>query len=351
MMGKANPQRTPEVFVSTLQRFWNEGAWLMPTGGEEGKRPLLGFSKNSRHPFELVMRRLEEANSQTYGIRLKGLVVLDIDVDDPSLIREIHRLFGRTDCIVKTGRGFHIYYSTSAKVSLNLRGEGLPVDVKQGLNAFVLGPHSLRPDGVLYQFHREPFSLRDVPSIKQEKKSSFGTVVSASNKAQTGIRHNFLLKKAREYIEHVDSNEELLQNLLYDRDTYCDDPSSVPVTEVEGIANWWWGLRLTNKIYSKHSSAFRISRQAFYQIRALPNGHVALDLYLYLHDKHGHILGKTFQINADALKASAGFAFGQKALHKAIKQLLELGYLTVFKSYHVGKHGRIFQLSKPNDVD
>ena len=92
-MGKANPQRTPEVFASTLQRFWNEGAWLMPTGGDNGKRPLLGFSKNSRHPFELVMRRLEEANSQTYGIRLKGLVVLDIDVDDPSLIREIHRLF------------------------------------------------------------------------------------------------------------------------------------------------------------------------------------------------------------------------------------------------------------------
>jgi hypothetical protein len=350
-MGKPNTLRAPEVFASTLQRFWNEGAWLMPTGGEEGKRPLLGFSKNSRHTFELVMRRLEEANSQTYGIRLKGLVVLDIDVDDPSLISEIHRLFGRTDCIVKTGRGFHVYYSTSEKVSLNLRGEGLPVDVKQGLNAFVLGPHSLRPDGVLYQFHREPFSLCDVTPIKQEKKSSFGTVVSASNKAQTGIRHNFLLKKAREYIEHVDSKEELLQNLFYDRDTYCSDPSSVSMTEVEGIANWWWDLRLNNKIYSKNNSAFKISREAFRQIRALPKGYVALDLYLYLHDKHGHILGKTFQINVYALQRTAGFAFGQKALRKAINQLLELGYLTICKNYKVGQRGRIFQLSRPkNDL-
>ena len=350
-MGKANPQRTPEVFASTLQRFWNEGAWLMPTGGDNGKRPLLGFSKNSRHTFELVMRRLEEANSQTYGIRLKGLVVLDIDVEDPSLIAEMHRRFGRTDCIVKTGRGLHLYYSTSEKVSLNLRGEGLPVDVKQGLNAFVLGPHSLRPDGVLYQVYREPFSLCNVPRIQQEKKRNFGTVVSASNKAQSGTRHNFLLRKAREYIENVDSKEELLQNLLYDRDTYCDDPSSVPDVEVEGIANWIWDLRLKNKIYSKNNSDFRISREAFSQIRALPNGYVALDLYLYLNDKHGHILGQTFQINVDALKANGAFPFGQKALHKAIKQLLELGYLTVFKSYHVGKHGRIFQLSKPNDVD
>ena len=350
MMGKANLQRTPKVFVSTLQRFWNEGAWLMPTGGDNGKRPLLGFSKNSRHPFELVMRRLEQANSQTYGIRLKGLVVLDIDVDDANLIEEMHRRFGRTDCIVKTGRGFHLYYSTSEKVSLTLCGEGLNIDVKQGLNAFVIGPHSLRPDGVLYQFHRKPFSLCDVPPIKQEKKPSFGTVVSTSNKARSGTRHNFLLKKAHEYIEHVDSKEELLQNLLYDRDRYCDDPSSVPDAEVDGIANWNWDLRLKNKIYSKNNSAFRIPRQAYHQIRALPNGHIALYLYLYLNDKHGHIFGKTFQINVYALKASAGFAFGQKAIYKAIKQLLGIGYLTVKKSYHVGKHGRIFQLSTPKDV-
>jgi len=226
----------------------------------------------------------------------------------------------------------------------------LSIDVKQGLNAFAVGPHSLRPDGVLYQFLREPFSLCDVPPIKQEKKSSFGTVVSASNKAQTGIRHNFLLKKAHEYIEHVESKEELHQNLLYDRDTYCADPSSVPDVEVDGIANWIWDKRLKNKIYSKRNSAFRISREAFHQIRALPNGHVALDLYLYLNDKHGHIFGKTFQINVDALKASAGFAFGQKAIYKAIQQLLGIGYLTVKKSYHVGKHGRIFQLSTPKDV-
>ena len=322
----------------------------MPTGGDKGKQPLLTYSKYRRHPFDLVMQRLEEENSHTYGIRLKGLVVLDIDVDDENLIYEMHRRFGYTDCIVKTDRGFHLYYSTSEKVILSLHEEGLSIDVKQGLNAFAVGPHSLRPDGVLYQFLREPFSLCDVPPIKQEKKSSFGTVVSASNKAQTGIRHNFLLKKAHEYIEHVESKEELHQNLLYDRDTYCADPSSVPDVEVDGIANWIWDKRLKNKIYSKRNSAFRISREAFHQIRALPNGHVALDLYLYLNDKHGHIFGKTFQIKVDALKASAGFAFGQKAIYKAIQQLLGIGYLTVKKSYHVGKHGRIFQLSTPKDV-
>jgi len=69
-----------------------------------------------------------------------------------------------------------------------------------------------------------------------------------------------------------------------------------------------------------------------------------------LHDTHGHILGETFKIRVAALQKTAGFAFGQKAIHKAINQLLELGYLIIHKNYHVGKHGRIFQLSTPNEV-
>ena len=142
----------------------------------------------------------------------------------------------------------------------------------------------------------------------------------------------------------------MLTNLLYDRDTYCADPSTVPDAEVESIVDWWWDIRLKNQIYTKDNSAFRISRQAYHQIRALPNGYVALDLYLYLQDKHGHISGKTFQISVDALRTYSGFTFGQKAMRTAIKQLLGLGYLIVSKSYSVGKHGRIFQLSTPNDV-
>ena len=349
-MGKASSHRPPDVFTNKLQRFWSEGAWLMPTGGDDGKRPLLNYSRKARHPFHLVIQRLEEAKSQTYGIRLKGLVVLDIDVDDPSLITEIQQRFGRTDCIVKTGRGFHVYYSTSNKVSLNLRGEGLPVDVKQGLNAFVLGPHSLRPDGVLYEFYKQPFSLRDVQRIKLESASIDERVTSEFDKANSGTRHSFLLRRGSEYIENVESWDELLSKLFYDRDTYCAAPSTVPDAEVEGIAKWWWEKRLQNQIYIKNNSVFKIQRKAYHQIRALPNGYAALDLYLYLHDKHGHILGKTFQISVDALQKTAGFAFGQKAIRKAINQLLELGYLTIYKSYSVGRHGRIFQLSTPNNV-
>jgi len=293
------------------------------------------------------MQRLQLSNSQTYGIRLIDMVVLDIDADEADLIDEMQGRFGANDCIVRTGRGFHLYYSTIDNVTLNLRAAGFPIDVKQGSNSFVLGPHSLRPDGVLYQFHKQPFSLCDMPRIKLENTSIVKTVASELNQANSGTRHPFLISQGRKYIEYVDSWDELLSNLLYDRDTYCADPSTVPDAEVEGIAKWWWQKRLKNQVYNKNYSVFKFPRKAYHQLRALPNGYVALDLYLYLHDKHGHILGKTFQISVDALQKSAGFAFGQKALRKAINQLLELGYLTICKNYKVGQRGRIFQLSRP----
>ncbi|MBT5951332.1 MAG: hypothetical protein HOG90_09395, partial [Betaproteobacteria bacterium] len=82
MMGEVSALLTSEVFADTIQNFWEEGAWLMPTGGDDGKRPLLSFSRNARHSLALVTQKLQEQNSQTYGIRLKGMLVLDIDVDD-----------------------------------------------------------------------------------------------------------------------------------------------------------------------------------------------------------------------------------------------------------------------------
>ena len=72
---------------------------------------------------------------------------------------------------------------------------------------------------------------------------------------------------------------------------------------------------------------------------------------MFLSDKHGHVIGKTFQINVKSLLKNYQFHFGESAMHKAIKFLLELGYLTLVKNYSAGKSGRWFQLSKPLSPD
>ena len=63
------------------------------------------------------------------------------------------------------------------------------------------------------------------------------------------------------------------------------------------------------------------------------------------------VIGKTFQINVKSLLKNYHFHFGEKAMHQAIKFLLELGYLTLIKNYSVGKSGRFFQLFKPLSPD
>jgi len=73
-------------------------------------------------------------------------------------------------------------------------------------------------------------------------------------------------------------------------------------------------------------------------------------LYLYLSNKHGHLIGKTFSININGLLNSHPFHFGQRKMASAINFLLKSGYLKVVKKHQAGKHGRLFQLSKPVDV-
>ena len=66
---------------------------------------------------------------------------------------------------VSTGRGSHLYYATKTSVRFNLRQEGLRVDVKSGPNSYVIGPTSVRPDGVHYDFTGTELSLANLPEI------------------------------------------------------------------------------------------------------------------------------------------------------------------------------------------
>ena len=106
-------------------------------------------------------------------------------------------------------------------------------------------------------------------------------------------------------------------------------------------------IRLNNQLYSNTNSSFKIDRQAYDTIYQHPNGRAAWELYVFLSDKHGHVIGKTFQINVKSLLKNYHFHFGEKAMHQAIKFLLELGYLTLVKNYSAGKSSRLFQLSYP----
>jgi len=149
------------------------------------------------------------------------------------------------------------------------------------------------------------------------------------------------------YVRYVKNENELYENLIYDRDEYCENPQSNSDKEVRKIANWAWGKRLDNKLFEGQHSVFKVDRHAHTTINAHPKGRDAWELYMFLNDKHGHQIGKMFAINVKAIQRAYKFHFGERATYAAINTLRELGYLKMVKNYSAKRASRLFQLSIP----
>lgn len=104
--------------------------------GNGSKRPLRRYRRLRNPPpgalFETLDKKYPDA-----GLALccgpSGKVLIDIDSPDKAILKEARNRFGITPVTVCTpSRGYHLWYS-SAGVTINcrnLRGEGLPIDVK-----------------------------------------------------------------------------------------------------------------------------------------------------------------------------------------------------------------------------
>jgi hypothetical protein len=299
---------------------------------------------NKRHPLPLVLERLRSAESLTYGIRLPNLAVIDIDDPSETLLTEIIDQCGDSPFKVSTGRGKHLYYACDEKPSFNFRALGKPIDIKYGLNAYVIGPYSTRPDGVHYRFEGADFFLGELPSLNLPRHSQSAGRATAINE---GFRNSFLCKQAMKYVRYVENENELYENLIYDRDEYCENPKSSSEKEIRKIAHWAWGKRLDNKLFEGQNSVFKVNRHAHTTINAHPKGRDAWELYMFLNDKHGHQIGKRFAINVKAIQRAYNFHFGERATYAAINTLRELGYLKMVKNYSAKRASRLFQLSIP----
>ena len=137
----------PDDFRNELARLVRAGFPLLPLGGgADGKAPMVRNWAGQKLTLARILGPLHRANLQTYGIRLDGLAVIDCDDDSSELVAQMEARFGPSPVHVKTPRGRHLYYRASGTAP-NLRGEGLPIDIKTGSRAYVVGPLSVRPDG------------------------------------------------------------------------------------------------------------------------------------------------------------------------------------------------------------
>lgn len=78
----AHPRLSP-VLTSEMTRLFSAGYSLLPLGSPDGKKPIMAFRGRKRFPLSRVVDKMAGAGSKTYGIRLKGLLVVDVDSDTP----------------------------------------------------------------------------------------------------------------------------------------------------------------------------------------------------------------------------------------------------------------------------
>jgi len=313
---------------------------VMPLAGADGKKPRVSKFKNRTIHHRETIRLLEAGEISTYGIRLRGLTVIDIDERNWKHVAEVESLLGNSSFIVETGRGYHLYY----------RGENrfknpftFSVEIKSGWNSYVVGPYSQRPDGVVYEplkgdFIYPPLTDCNVSlSLLRKPRHMERSLppVNPNGKVPVGHRHHHLCKQAWKLADECIDAEELAAKLRWYADRACADPKSITLEEINGIASWMWGKQCYGKRYSEEFSEVKISRLVIERLIALSGGSDALALYVLLASKHRH-LGNNFAIDFHGMKNGQLTDLGRDRFKRARALLLELGLVKRAENYKVG---------------
>jgi hypothetical protein len=329
---------------ATMACLYSAGFHLIPLGGDDGKKPLLrSWHESKRLPLAITEERMRRAGSLTYGVRLDGLMVVDLDTDNDVTRAYFANRFDPSPIIIATGRGSHYYYRYRGPAVSAVREPGIAIDFKAGASAFVVGPGSLRPDGKSYQVLSGDFA---VPAPWFVDRGPIHRPQSAAPSVAVGSRHPELLKKSVEYCHCVETFDELLADLMALRDLQFEDAGSVSDDEVVAVARWTWRKRAEGKLYAGRNSEMKVNRSAMDQLLARSDSGDAALLYLLLQSNHGHHPGKVFAIAADAMISADLIKMSRDRVYRARDVLLDECLLLQVR-VGKGRHPSLFRLASP----
>lgn len=326
---EAADPRLPPALTSEMSRLFSAGFSLIPLGGDDGKKPTMSFRDRNRFPLATVVDRMAGSGSRSYGVRLKGLLVVDVDTDNPEARAYVERRFGSSPARTKTSRGFHLWFRHSGDRPVPVRLPGIAIDFKTGQNEFVVGPQSERPDGAVYWPEGRIATITDLPWFEDRDSGAAHADQDASTgRIPVGSRNDALKRRARSLASAASDYDSLLAELLAFRDVEMDEPRTFSDEQVAGLAKWAWQLRLEGKLWGGIHSVVVIGRSDVEDLAAGGN-HRALSLLLFLKGQHGHDPNAIFAIDPRALRENGHFKDGIPQLYAAIKTLLALGYLVL----------------------
>lgn len=340
-----------QTVLHRVEELLGSGFPLVPLGkGDDGKQPSVSRWQLSRLGASSVMGQMKKSGSTMYGVRLDGMVVLDLDQKDENLVRRLEARFGQATVHVETPRGFHLYYRVAGSPAPNLRKtDGMAVDVKSGAGHYVVGPKSIRPCGGLYTDKLGRLGITTLmPFIDAQFRGAApppdDLVRTGHNRVDAGKRHHYLVGRAVAEVALCGSADELTRFLLGVRDAECAHPSEVPDAEVRDVADWAVRLYRSGELTAASGGHFRTPR---YYARALQPNTTASGLYALLRDLHGHLRERKFALNHAAMVEAGLTNLSERAFAEAVKKLRNVGAIEIAEKHQARKRHRQYRLVGP----
>lgn len=347
--GDASCAGLPPELTTEMSRLYSAGFSLLPLGGEDGKTAIAKFRDRKRLSLGLVIDRMSGGGSQTYGIRLGGLLVIDVDTDTPEARAYVETNFGSSPVKTLTRRGYHLYFRHAGKRPKDVSLPNVAIEFKAGDNLYVVGAGSVRPDGNGRYVAQGPLiSPKELPWFVDRR--AFGK--SESNEGKTGstvgrgFRHNALKRRARELALVADSLQEVVDDLIAFRDWEIEEPAEFSDEVIKNLAAWFWDKRENGRLWGKKNSGVFVHRHPI-TVLARQGYSLALMVYTVVLSFHGHKGGEEFALSPDGLRTSGHIKAGRHQLYSAIHLLVNLGLLTR-RSIPVGRRTSYrYQIAAP----
>ncbi len=290
---------------------------------------------------------MANAGSRTFGLRLQGLLVVDVDIDTPQARDYVERRFGTSPARTRTGRGFHLYFRFAGEKPKQIRLPGISIDFKSGENEFVVGPESERPDGVVYLPEGRLLPPESLPWFDDlDENASKPEPAKCNGRYPQGVRHHMLKRRAHQLALTAESFADLFTNLCAFRDWEIEQPEDFSDARLETLALWFWNKREHGNLWAGKNSVVQIHRAVIDDLSRRGEG-LAMLLYTLLVAAHGHNPDALFAIVPDGLRASGRLKAGRRQIYAAIDLLMELGLLRCRMRPQGNRNHYLYELADP----
>lgn len=337
------------------------GYSLLPLGRDiDGKRPSIDFENCSHFPLAFVTGQMVRVGTTMYGIRLPGIVVVDIDNRKPETIAYADRRYGSSPYTVRTRAGEHRYFRAGDIPKAAFIREGVvAIDVKTGVNSYTVGPGSRRPDtGDEYVMDGLPLPHVNELPVFRDREARLGgveevetimsqpgtkkntgprcfsehtpTVVDFSGRGvPDGERWPYLKMMGREFVRNVSSEQALYEVLKAHAKATFENFDSYPDRKYRDVAKWNWKKRLGGDLWGGANAPVQVQPHEVDALAAMgKGGGDGLMLLAKLRHFHAGQPGKRFPITTKTM-AAEDIITGWKATryHRSKELLLKAGLL------------------------